>query len=189
MIVTNSKKLAERASLLKDLAHSPKKRFLHTDLAYNYRMTNMQAAIGLAQLKKIKRLIKKKRRIASLYHKHLKNVEGLRLPIEEEWAKNVYWMYAVLVEDNLSIGRDALRNELLKEGIGTRDFFAPMHQQPIIKRLGLVDEKYRYPVADYISERGLYLPTGLALKESDVIYVCRKVKQIHSKARKAKRVK
>jgi len=92
MVITNSRKLAERARLLKDLSHSPKQRFLHIDLAYNYRMTNMQAAIGLAQVRKVDQLIEKKRRIARLYHDNLRDIEGIRLPIEEKWAKSVYWM-------------------------------------------------------------------------------------------------
>lgn len=184
MVVTNNKKLSEKAHLLKDLAHSPKKRFLHIDLAFNYRMTNMQAAIGLAQLRKIRELIIKKRRIVFLYNKHLKGVRGLRLPIEEKWAKSVYWMYAVLVENDFGISRNRLRDELLKKGIGTRDFFVPMHQQPVIKKLGFVNKREKYPVADYISERGFYLPTGLALKEADVLYIARTIKKIQKQFKK-----
>lgn len=182
MVVTNNKRLAEKARLLKDLAHSPRKRFLHTDLAYNYRMTNMQAAVGLAQFGKIKALLEKKRRIASLYNRYLKEVKGLRLPFEEKWAKSVYWMYAVLVEDDFGLSRDRLRVKLLKEGIETRSFFVPMHRQPVMRKLAVVDKRKRYPVADYISERGLYLPSGLALKEKDILYVCRKIKEIQNKA-------
>jgi len=183
MVVTDDKRLAEKARLLKDLSHSPKQRFLHTALAYNYRMTNMQAAIGLAQIEKANILIEKKRRIASLYNDNLKDIEGLRLPIEEKWAKSVYWMYSILVEDDLGISRDQFKLELLKEGIDTRSFFIPMHRQPVIKEMGLVDKKKKYPVSDYISDHGLYLPTGLALKDKDVLSVCetiRKIKKRHA---------
>lgn len=184
MVVTNNKKIAERAELLKDLAHSPGKRFLHTDLAYNYRMTNMQAAVGLAQVEQIKKFISKKRQIARSYKKHLKGIKGIRLPIEEKWAKNVYWMYSVLVEDDFGLTRDVLMAELKKEGVGTRAFFVPMHRQPVIMKGKMLDKKAKYPVSEYISERGLYLPTGMALTEKDIVTVCNKVKNIQQKHKK-----
>ncbi|MDP3791553.1 MAG: DegT/DnrJ/EryC1/StrS family aminotransferase [Candidatus Omnitrophota bacterium] len=178
MVVTNNRKLAERARLLKDLSHSPGQRFLHTELAYNYRMTNMQAAIGLAQIENANSLIARKRRIAGLYYENLKDVEGLRLPLEEKWAKSVYWMYSVLVEEDFGLTRDRFRTELLKEGIETRSFFIPMHRQPVIQKLGLVDKKKRYPVSDYISDHGLYLPTGLALKDKNILFICEAIRKI-----------
>ncbi len=181
MVVTNDKKLAEKARLLKDFAHSPKKRFLHTQLAYNYKMTNMQAAIGMAQLRKIDMLLERKRKIAALYHRYLKDIEGLRLPIEENWAKSVYWMYGVLIKDDFGISRDNLKAQLLKEGVETRDFFVPMNRQPAIKKLASADKKRKYPVADYISRRGLYLPTGLTLREADILYICDKLRKIQKR--------
>lgn len=184
MVVTDSKKLSGRLRSLKDLAHSPKKRFLHFELAYNYRMTNMQAAIGLAQMKRIKFLIEKKRKMASLYQRYLKDIRGLRLPGEMAWAKNVYWMYAVLVEDDFGITRDELMVKLAKEGIGTRSFFVPMHRQPVFKKLGIIDKRKKFPVADYISERGLYLPSGLTLKEEQIIEVCDKIRKIQRRLRR-----
>ena len=186
MVVTNNKKLAKRAQLLKDLAHSPGKRFLHTDLAFNYRMTNMQAAVGLAQTEKLSQFIRKKQWIAETYKKNLEGVRGLSLPVEEKWAKNVYWMYSVLVESSFGITRDKLMEELLKEGVGTRAFFVPMHRQPIIKDYCKINKNKKYPVADYISKRGLYLPTGLALKESDILTVCRKLKKVQKNRSKRK---
>lgn len=181
MVVTDDKKISEKANLLKDLSHSPGQRFLHTALAYNYRMTNMQAAIGLAQTEKANMLIEKKRHIARLYHDNLKGIEGLKLPSEEKWAKSVYWMYSILVEDGFGLAKDEFKAELLKEGIETRSFFIPMHKQPVIKKMGLANKKKKYPVSDYISEHGLYLPTGLALKDSDVAFVCEKIKKIQKK--------
>lgn len=181
MVVTDNKKIAERARLLKDLSHSPKKRFLHTALAYNYRMTNMQAALGLAQIEKVNKLIEKKRRIAGLYNDNLKDIEGLRLPLEEKWAKSVYWMYSVLVEDDFGLTRDEFKIELLKSGVETRSFFIPMHRQPVIQKMGLVDKKKRYPVSDYISGHGLYLPTGLALKDKDVLFVCEAIRKMQKR--------
>ena len=181
MVVTDNRKLAERARLLKDLSHSPGQRFLHTALAYNYRMTNMQAAIGLAQTEKVNKLIEKKRRIARLYHDNLKDIEGLKLPLEEKWAKSVHWMYSILVEKAFGLKRDEFKAELLKEGIETRSFFIPMHRQPVIQKMGLIGKKRRYPISDYISDHGLYLPTGLALKDKDVLFVCEAIRKMQKR--------
>ena len=100
MVVTDDDLMAERARRLKDLAHSPEKRFLHTDLAFNYRMTNLQAAVGTAQMEEIDKFIEIKRQMARAYQTGLENIKGLGLPVEQDWALVVYWMYAVLVEDN-----------------------------------------------------------------------------------------
>jgi perosamine synthetase len=181
MVVTNNKRLAEKAQRLKDLAHSTKRRFMHTELGYNYRMTNMQAAVGLAQLSRIKETIRKKRKIASAYYDNLRHIQGIRLPSEAAWARSVYWMYAILVEKELGISRDRLRTELAKAGIETRTFFVPMHQQPVIKKLCPVECKKRYAVAEHISKSGLYLPTGLTLQRKDILYVCDALKRIKSK--------
>lgn len=177
MVVTDSKKLAEKAALLKDLSHSPKKRFLHTNLAYNYRMTNMQAAIGLAQLEIGEKLIKRKREIAALYHKHLKDIQGLTLPFEDERVKSVYWMYSVVIDRAFGLTRDELMKRLFEKGIETRSFFIPMHKQPVIRRMKLALNK-KFPVSDYISDHGLYLPTGLALKDKDILYVCEIIRKL-----------
>lgn len=177
MVTTNNKKLAQKARALKDLAHSPKKRFLHTEVGFNYRMTNMQAALGVAQLEEIKTFIEKKRWMANLYNLRLKNIEGLTLPIERPWAKNVYWMYAVLVEDSFGIQRDELQKRLKEKGIDTRTFFVPIHQQPALKKLGF-KEKNSYPVSEEISKKGLYLPSGLAITEEQIKTVCKAIAKI-----------
>ena len=182
MVVTDNRKIAEKAGILKDLAHSRGKRFLHTHLGYNYRMTNLQAAVGLAQTRKIDRLIRIKRRMARAYNERLRGIEGLKLPLEEKWAKNVYWMYSVVVEDAFGLSRDKLMEELRKEGVDTRAFFVPMHKQPVLLKAGVVDRKARYPVADIISKRGLYLPSGTALKEKEIDLICDRLKKIRKRA-------
>lgn len=178
MIVTNNKKIFERAKLIKDLAHSPKKRFLHTRIAYNYRLTNLQAALGLAQLEQVKKYIKIKRLMAKKYFQGLKDIKGLVLPIEKDYAYNVYWMYAILIKEK-EFGCDAqtLRNKLLNEGVDTRAFFIPMHQQPALLKRNLFKGQ-RYPVAQRLSLEGLYLPSGLAIKNSQIDIVIRKIKKI-----------
>ncbi|MEK7201561.1 MAG: DegT/DnrJ/EryC1/StrS family aminotransferase, partial [Patescibacteria group bacterium] len=158
MVVTNNKKLADRARMLKDMAHSPTRRFLHKDLGFNYRMTNMQAALGLAQLEEIDSFISKKRWMANLYTELLSTVPGITSPIERPWAKSVYWMYAILIEDAFGMNRDELAAKLKARGIDTRTFFISLHRQPVLTKRGLFRrEEHDYPVTDEISERGMYL--------------------------------
>jgi len=178
MVVTNNKKIAEKAIYLRNMAFQKKTRYLHKDIGYNYRMTNLQAAVGLAQISKIESLIDKKRRIARMYNERLTAIEGITTPIEESWAKNVYWMYSVLIDKKqFGLSRDKFREELLKESVDTRSFFIPMHRQPVFKAMGLF-RRERYPVAEDISERGLYLPSGLSLDEKKIDYICDKIKKI-----------
>lgn len=177
MIVTNHKRLYEKAKALKELAHSPKKRFLHTQVGFNYRLTNLQAALGVAQLEEVKKYLKIKRKMAQSYNSSLKNIKGLRLPMEKEWAKNVYWMYAVLVEKGFPLTRDQFVEALKKQGVETRNFFIPMHQQPAFKKLGLF-KRERYPVAERLSKQGLYLPSGLGNTEAEIKKVCQVIKKI-----------
>jgi perosamine synthetase len=179
MVVTDDPRLADKARRLKDLAHSPGKRFLHTAIGFNYRMTNLQAALGVAQLKKIKSHIKKKRWMAKEYEKGLKDIPGLRLPIEKPWAKNVYWMYGILVEKEFGCSRDQLMGRLKKWGIDTRSFFIPMHQQPVFTGGSGKAKKFGpYPVAEKLSEQGFYPPSGLTLSQDQIQYICRQIKKI-----------
>lgn len=177
MVVTNNDKIANHARILKDLAHSPKKRFLHEEIGYNFRMTNMQAALGVAQLEEIEKYIKKKRWMAALYKERLSKIEGLTLPVEHNWAKNVYWMYGILVEKEFGITRNEFMQKLSGKGVDTRTFFIPMHKQPALIKLGLFKGE-KYPVSDEIGRRGLYLPSGLAITEEQIEIVCKAVKDI-----------
>lgn len=180
MVVTDDEKIAQKARSLKDLAFSRERRFLHTDLGFNYRMTNIQAAIGLAQFERIDRLVEMRRRNAYLYNGYLRNVEGLRLPVEKEWAKNVYWMYAVLVEPEFGMSRDELMNKLREQGIETRTFFIPMHQQPVFAEIGLFKGE-NYPVAEELSQKGMYLPSGSGLSQEEIEYICHSIKKVRSR--------
>lgn len=177
MVVTDNPRIADKARRLKDLAHSPKRRFFHTELAFNYRMTNMQAAVGVAQMEEIERFIEIKRKMADKYRGLLKNVEGLTLPVEKEWAKNVYWMYSVLIEKSFGLSRDEFIQKLREKNIDTRTFFIPVNKQPVFRN----NEMYRsssFPVAQEISEKGLYLPSGLALTETQILRVCDAIKKL-----------
>jgi len=177
MVVTNDAEIAEKARRLKDLAHDPKKRFLHTELAFNYRMTNVQAAIGLAQLEEIERYLIIKRKMAEAYGKGLGRVEGLILPKEMPWATSVYWMYAVVVEDAFGLSRDGLMAALRENGVDTRSFFIPVHEQPVFA--GVAPWRPSdFPISIELSRKGFYLPSGLALTKSQIGEVCRAVREI-----------
>jgi perosamine synthetase len=177
MIVTNKEEVEEKARRLKDQAYSPQKRFLHTELGFNYRMTNIQAALGLAQLERIEELVERRRRNARLYNELLKGVEGIRLPSQKSWAKNVYWMYCILIEDEFGMSRDELQVKLKQEGIDSRAFFIPMHQQPAFKNSGLFGGE-SHTVSEEISRKGMYLPSGSGLKEEEIAQVCATLKKI-----------
>lgn len=180
IVLTNNDQLATHARLLKDMAHSPKQRFLHEEIGFNYRMTNMQAALGLAQLEELDKYIETKRWMADLYNKHLSNTKGITLPVEKPWAKNVYWMYGVLIEDEFGLSRNELMQRLKDSGVDTRTFFVPMNKQPALLNLGLFKNE-KYPVSDEISEKGLYLPSGLAITQEQIERVCGVIKEIHIK--------
>ena len=115
MAITNNPVISEKLNSLRDLAHSKEKRYLHYEIGFNYRMTNLQAAVGIAQMERINEFIDNRRRNAKLYNAILKEVKGVTLPPEADWAKNIYWLYSILIEKNFGISRDELLNELLKK--------------------------------------------------------------------------
>lgn len=174
MVLTNDKKYAEKAKSLRNLCFQ-KRRFYHEELGNNFRLTNIQAAIGLAQLERIDGLIEKKRWIGKTYNAKLNNISSLMLPVEELWAKNVYWMYGVVLKENAGINADEFAKRLYTLGVETRPFFLGMHRQPVFKEMGLADNEY-YPVSDRISDKGLYLPSGLTLTEKDINFVVNAIK-------------
>jgi perosamine synthetase len=178
MVVTNNKLIADRSRSLKDLAFSKEQRFSHADLGFNYRMTNIQAALGLAQFERIGELVERRRRNAHLYNSLLSNVKGITLPPEKEWARNVYWMYSILIEDEFGIGRDELMARLLEKGIETRTMFIPINQQPAFHKIGLF-ERESYPVAKELSRKGLYLPSGSGLTEEQIHFVCSAIRETY----------
>ncbi|MDI6826374.1 MAG: DegT/DnrJ/EryC1/StrS family aminotransferase [Candidatus Aenigmarchaeota archaeon] len=175
MLVTDDEKIAERAKILRDHAFSENNRFWHQSLGFSYRMSALQAAVGLAQLEKIDELVEIRRRNAVLYNKLLKSVQGLTLPTEAKWAKDVYWMYSVLVEKDFGSSRDSLMNRLEKAGIETRSFFIPIHKQPIYAKYY---KKQKFPVADELSKKGINLPSGSTLKKEEIKYVCESISSL-----------
>jgi perosamine synthetase len=169
MVVTNDTKLAERLRLLRNLGFT-EPRFRHEVAGFNFRMTGYQAAIGLAQFERIDHIIAEKRRVAHAYTRYLDGILGLRLPVEKDWALNVYWMYGVVVSPEFGLGRDEFGRRLKEAGIDTRTFFCPMNQQPCLINL----QGFRAtacPVADRLWEQGLYLPSSYTLTEETIRFI------------------
>ena len=163
MVVTNDAELAERCRSLRNLCFRKDRRFVHDEMGWNYRLTNLQAAIGLAQMEHIDEFIAIKRRNGSLYTKLLSNVESLQLPLDRtQHSENIYWVYGVVIRDDVPLDAKIVMDRLAASGIGTRPFFWPMHEQPVFKKMGLFNNQ-AFPVAEKIARRGFYLPSGLAL--------------------------
>jgi perosamine synthetase len=174
MCLTNDEELAEKMKTLRDHGMDPKKRYWHNVIGFNYRMTNLQAALGVAQLSKIEEFIEKKRRIARLYAEGLSSIEGITLHPEMPWAKCVYWLYSILInEEKTGITKDKLAEKLQNCGIETRNIFYPLHEMPPYKKYA----KLSYPASSAISRKGLSLPSSVKLSEEDITYITQKIKE------------
>ena len=177
MVVTDDEAVAERAEHLKDLAYSQPERYIHDAVGFNYRMTNLQAAVGVAQVEKLGRFVEMRRENAARYNERLAAVEGIRTPPEKPWAKSNYWMYAITVEDSFPVNREELITSLSDQGIETRRFFAPMHEQPVFNQEGRFEGEH-YPAAERASRRGLYLPSTSHLSPTEIDEVCAAIESI-----------
>ena len=170
MIVTSNKELAEKIRILRDHGTSKKRKYYHPYLGFNYRMTNIQAAIGLAQMKKIEHFIERKRAIARLYAKLLESLmPEIILQPEAKWAKSVFWMYSILVPRDGTKNRTVLARELKKAGIDSRPFFFPLHQTPRYKT------GEQMPVAEMLGKTGLNLPSSVTLSDEQIAYICQTI--------------
>lgn len=179
MITTNNAKFAALAHNLRDHAFSSERHFWHKFVGFNYRMTNMQAAIGLAQTEQMAGFVENRRRNAALYTEYLQEIPGIVTPPEANWAKNVFWMYSILVEDEFGLTRDQLRAYLARYGIETRTFFIPMHLQPIYYK---TFKGQRFPVAEMLCQRGFYLPSASSLTAQQIKYITGIVRQAYEEA-------
>lgn len=177
MVLARRSADAERLKGLRNLCFRPDRRFYHTELGHNYRLTNVQAAIGLAQVEQISEHIRRKRAMAAVYNEHLKEVPQLTLPVERPWASNVYWMYGVVLDDRVGFDATEFARRLKERGVDTRPFFLGMHEQPVLHERGLFRGE-RYPVAERIARHGLYLPSGLTLTATQAEEVCDVVKKV-----------
>jgi len=168
MVLTNDDQLAERCRSLRNLCFQDRKRFVHEELGYNFRMTNMQAAIGVAQLERLTEFVERKRQMGKRYTELLTDVDGLELmPSRTSYADNIYWVYGLVLKDHVTFDADEAMRRLGQKGIGTRPFFWPMHEQPVFRKMGLFSDE-TYPVAERLARRGFYVPSGLALTNKQI---------------------
>lgn len=170
MVLMNDERLYEKCKSLRNLCFSPdvNKRFIHEELGWNLRMTNIQAALGVAQLERINEFVTKKRFIGNMYQELLSDIKTINLPLKNKtFAENIYWVFAITLKDDYSKTAKEVIQELGNKGIGTRPFFYPMHQQPVFNNLGLFKNE-EYPNATKLYERGFYIPSGLAITEEQI---------------------
>lgn len=177
MLVTDDDRLAERSRLHRNLCFKEGRRFYHEEFGGNYRMTNLQAAVGVAQMERIDEFVEIKRRNGVIYNRLLKDINCLQLPVEREWAKNVYWMYGVVIDEDTGYNAGTFAEELKNRGIATRPFFLGMHEQPVFQRMGLFQGE-SYPISERLSRQGIYLPSGLTLTEKHIHKVVDAIKDI-----------
>lgn len=180
MVTTNDDALATRLRLLRNLAFTTP-RFRHELAGYNFRITGYQAAFGVAQLKRIEEIIGRKRAVARAYSDALASIRGLRLPMEQDWARHVYWMYGVVVEPDFGISRDVLTSRLSSAGIETRTFFCPMNMQPCLQKIAGF-RAVPCPIAESLWETGLYLPSSPKLDIEKVQTIARAIMDAQSAA-------
>jgi perosamine synthetase len=180
MILTNDPELAQKCRELRNLCFQSQKRFVHEELGWNLRMSNLQAAVGVAQLERLDESVLRKRWMGKFYTDLLANIAGFQLPlVETEYAKNIYWVYGLVIKDNVNFDAEEAMQFLRTQNIGTRPFFWCMHEQPVFKKMGLFAGE-SYPVAEKIARRGFYLPSGLALTDEQIEQVVEAVKLLVS---------
>lgn len=175
MLTTNSSTIAERARSLREHAIDTHHHFWHRYLGFGYRMTNLQAALGLAQTERFEKLLKSRTNNAQRYMELLSGIDGLAFPVEPQGTKNVYWMFGLLIDKRrFGMSRDELREALARQGIETRTFFIPIHLQPIYHRQYA---NQRYPISERLCRDGLYLPSFSRLTKDEIAFICQLIRR------------
>jgi perosamine synthetase len=176
MLLVDDDDLAERARRFRNLGFGPGRRFLHAELGFNFRLTNLQAALGVAQVDRIDEIVARKRAMGHAYTERLSHLSELELQVEQPSSHSVYWMYGVLLREQTGLDATEFARRLRERGIETRPFFLGMHEQPVLRDRGQFAGE-RYPVTERLARQGLYLPSGLGLKGSQIDEVCDAVRE------------
>ncbi|MFC1680207.1 DegT/DnrJ/EryC1/StrS family aminotransferase [Pseudomonadota bacterium] len=180
MVLTDDDALAEHCRQLRNLCFQTGKRFVHNELGWNYRLSNLQAAVGVAQLERLVKSVEKKRQIGAKYANMLSMFQGLQLPLaQNQNATNIYWVFGIVLDDSIPFDAEEAMQRLARLGIGTRPFFWPMHEQPVFRRMGLFHGE-RLPVSERLGRRGFYIPSGLALTDSQIDKVVDAMREVFS---------
>jgi perosamine synthetase len=178
MIATDDYNLAERCRSLRNLCFQPKQRFIHEELGWNLRMTNLQAALGVAQLERLDEFVARKRRMGKRYTELFADIPGLELPVPRtDYAENIYWVYGLVLKDEVPFDAPEAMRLLAEKNIGTRPFFWPMHEQPVFHKMGLFKEE-SHPVSERIARRGFYVPSGMALTDEQMERVAAVLREV-----------
>lgn len=178
MVLADDDKLIDRAGKLKNLFFDAERRYIHEEIASNFRMTNIQAAIGYAQLEKLDEHMKIKRSIGQKYNELLEGNEYFKLPVDKtSYADNMYWIYGMVIRDDIDADADFAMNKLKEMGVGTRHFFYPLHLQPAYRKLGLFEGE-TYPVAENLAKKGFYVPAGMGISDEQIQRVAECIKKI-----------
>jgi perosamine synthetase len=177
MLLTNDLALADRCRSLRNLCFT-RRRFVHDELGWNFRMSNIQAALGVAQLQRLDEFVQRKREVGKRYRQLLAGIRELELPVDAtDYAKNIYWVYGVVLDDEVAFDAQFVMEQLTQQRVGSRPFFWPMHEQPVFRRMGLF-KKMRCPIAERIARRGFYLPSGMAITDAQQCRVAAALKEI-----------
>jgi perosamine synthetase len=176
MVITDNDGYAARARSLRNLCFVPERRFLHREMGHQFRLTNMQAALGVGQVRRIENIVERKRWAAARYRERLGDLEQLQLPMEHEWARSVFWVNSLLLADSAPFDAAELARRLRALDVETRPFFLGMHEQPVFHDMGLFTDE-QLPVTERIARRGLYVPSGLALTEDQIDLVSERVRK------------
>ncbi len=176
IVLSSSEEIINNVNYFKNLCFT-KEKFIHNDLGWNMRMSNLQAAVACAQLEKIENTINKKKEIGSKYHQLLKEIPAKLSCERMPYAENHYWVFGIVINEDVKLSAKQVREKLLEENIETRPFFYPMHKQPVLERLGILD-KIKRPVSEKLYVKGFYIPTGLNLTDSKLEYISEKIKKI-----------
>lgn len=178
MVVTDDEGLAERCRMLRNLCFRKDVRYVHDEVSDNYRFTNLQAAVGLAQLERLDEFVARKRAMGKYYTEQLSDIDGLILPIEKtDYADNIYWVYGMVLDRQIEADNKVVQKLLAEEGIGSRTFFWCMHEQPVYQKQGLFQGE-TYPNAEYLARKGFYIPSGLALTQEQMERVVAAVRKV-----------
>ncbi len=178
MVVTDSGELAERCRMLRNLCFRKDVRYVHDEISDNYRFTNLQAAVGLAQLERLDEFVAKKREMGKYYTEHLSDLKGIKLPVARtDYADNIYWVYGIVLDEKIDISNREICRLLAAEGIGSRTFFWCMHEQPVYQKQELFEGE-RYKTAEYLARKGFYIPSGLAITREQMETVVGKVRKV-----------
>ncbi len=178
MVMTDDEELAERCRALRNLCFQKDPRYVHEEISDNYRFTNLQAAVGLAQLERLDEFVAKKRRMGKIYTEMLSDIKVIKLPKpKDEHADNIFWVYGIVLDDDIQIDNRTMVKILAEKGIGCRTFFWCMHEQPVYTEQGMFSGE-RYPVAEHLARKGFYIPSGLALTDEQIDRVVNGLKEV-----------